>query len=470
VSARARVLATRGQQLMLASRSAEAIRPCEEAIDLARQAGATAIQSHARNSLGIALAALGDIETGVVQLRLAREEALGAHAWDDVARAYANEWSALAGAARHQEALAVARQGIEFAREHGLGRQMGVGLRPPVCEELWVLGRWDEMYQELNEFEIEPIGVDAWTVAKLWAQWRAGRGDFEASRLDLERLRTLLGSHVEVPWRIELVSVEVELSLWEGDVGTAVDRAQVGMDTESPASLCAETPASMALPLDAMAAAARLDADTAWRDHGPERDGRARARSFAARFREWVAAERWGPGRPGDRTAVARQVEAELAAVEGRGDAKEWELLAEYWLDHGIRPRAAYARWREAELHLGAGKRIAATDAALAAYELAESVGWAWVRDGVLDLARRARLDIVAEARRVPGPADDLGLTGREVEVLRLVAAGRTNRQIAEVLFISPKTASAHVSNLLMKLDVTNRAEAGAAARRLSLD
>ena len=54
--------------------------------------------------------------------------------------------------------------------------------------------------------------------------------------------------------------------------------------------------------------------------------------------------------------------------------------------------------------------------------------------------------------------------------MLGLVAAGRTNREIAESLFVSTKTASAHVSNVLAKLGVTNRAEAGAAARRLDLD
>jgi DNA-binding NarL/FixJ family response regulator len=92
------------------------------------------------------------------------------------------------------------------------------------------------------------------------------------------------------------------------------------------------------------------------------------------------------------------------------------------------------------------------------------------VRDGVADLARRARIDINADDRSLPDAAGKIGLTAREVEVLELVAAGRTNRQIAEALFISTKTASAHVSNVLMKLGVANRAEAGAAARRLSLD
>ena len=56
---------------------------------------------------------------------------------------------------------------------------------------------------------------------------------------------------------------------------------------------------------------------------------------------------------------------------------------------------------------------------------------------------------------------NDLGLTPREVEVLGLLAQGRTDREIAERLFISRKTASVHVSNLLRKLDVAGRVEAG---------
>jgi DNA-binding CsgD family transcriptional regulator len=62
------------------------------------------------------------------------------------------------------------------------------------------------------------------------------------------------------------------------------------------------------------------------------------------------------------------------------------------------------------------------------------------------------------------------GLTRREAEVLVLVAAGRTNRQIAQELFITPKTASIHVSRILAKLGVAGRGEAAAVAHRLGLD
>jgi DNA-binding NarL/FixJ family response regulator len=89
-------------------------------------------------------------------------------------------------------------------------------------------------------------------------------------------------------------------------------------------------------------------------------------------------------------------------------------------------------------------------------------------------LAKRARLrldpDATAPATEPPTPAEDLGLTPREAEVLALVAAGRSNGQIAQALYISPKTASVHVSNILAKLGVHTRGEAAAVAHRLSLD
>ena len=89
-------------------------------------------------------------------------------------------------------------------------------------------------------------------------------------------------------------------------------------------------------------------------------------------------------------------------------------------------------------------------------------------------LARRARIELPT-ARPVPSEdsaptiTEDLGLTPRELEVLEHLALGETNRQIANKLFISIKTAGVHVSHILSKLDAANRGEAAAAAHRLGL-
>jgi DNA-binding CsgD family transcriptional regulator len=91
-------------------------------------------------------------------------------------------------------------------------------------------------------------------------------------------------------------------------------------------------------------------------------------------------------------------------------------------------------------------------------------------------LARRGRLHLeepaasAAAPQAPPSPAASLGLTRREAEVLALVAAGRTNRQIGQQLFITEKTASIHVSRILAKLGVAGRGEAAAVAHRLGLD
>jgi DNA-binding NarL/FixJ family response regulator len=65
--------------------------------------------------------------------------------------------------------------------------------------------------------------------------------------------------------------------------------------------------------------------------------------------------------------------------------------------------------------------------------------------------------------------AHSFDLTPREAEVLVLVAAGRTNRQIGDELFVSDKTASVHVSNILRKLGVNSRVDAAAVAQRLGI-
>jgi DNA-binding NarL/FixJ family response regulator len=106
------------------------------------------------------------------------------------------------------------------------------------------------------------------------------------------------------------------------------------------------------------------------------------------------------------------------------------------------------------------------------AADLAGRLGARILLEQISSLARRARVDVAAlPGQRVQsGGAAPFGLTERELEVLRLVAAGRDNRDIAAELFISPKTASVHVSNILGKLGVSSRGEAATAYRQHLLD
>jgi DNA-binding NarL/FixJ family response regulator len=88
--------------------------------------------------------------------------------------------------------------------------------------------------------------------------------------------------------------------------------------------------------------------------------------------------------------------------------------------------------------------------------------------------------DAVAEARAIaastlelpqplPGDASGFGLTARELDVLRLLVEGHSDRQIGEALFIGARTVQTHVANLFAKLGVNARAEAAAVAVRRGL-
>ena len=173
--------------------------------------------------------------------------------------------------------------------------------------------------------------------------------------------------------------------------------------------------------------------------------------------------------------AQAALCEAELARLEGASDPELWAATAKAWERLGELYPAAYAHWREAEaLLLGRLGREQVEPSLRTAHRMASELGAVPLRAEVEALARRGRLDVGTDAATSPepepsSPLDALGLTAREREVLALVALGRTNGQIAETLFISPKTATVHVSNILAKLGVRNRVEAATVAHRLGV-
>ncbi len=146
--------------------------------------------------------------------------------------------------------------------------------------------------------------------------------------------------------------------------------------------------------------------------------------------------------------------------------------MATGWEDFERPFPAAYARWREAESRLRQGVGAAAIAPLRAAHAAAREMGANLLVEEVENLARWYRVDLLPDAPVVDPaagvhPLDGYGLTSREREVLDALAAGHTNQEIATTLFISVKTASVHVSNILRKLDVRNRHEAARLAHRL---
>jgi DNA-binding CsgD family transcriptional regulator len=160
--------------------------------------------------------------------------------------------------------------------------------------------------------------------------------------------------------------------------------------------------------------------------------------------------------------------EADGGFGAGGGLLGAWDQVVFAWDGLSEPYPAGQALLRAAEAALAGCDRDGAAERLERAASLAAGLGAGPLGEQVTLLARRARIRLAGDDGPEE-PAGSLGLTERELEVLRLVAAGRSNREIAGELFISPKTASVHVSNILGKLNVASRGEAAATAHTLRL-
>ena len=132
----------------------------------------------------------------------------------------------------------------------------------------------------------------------------------------------------------------------------------------------------------------------------------------------------------------------------------------------GYRPQLAWNCHDHADTLLqrnNSGDRDEATSLLDEALDIAQELGMRPLMERVVTLQEQA----LSRPRR--GPKYPGGLSQREVEVLRLISTGKTDREIAEELFISPLTVGNHVKNILNKTNATNRTEAASYATRRGL-
>ncbi len=257
-----------------------------------------------------------------------------------------------------------------------------------------------------------------------------------------------------------------EHALWRGDTEQAIQQAAlaIGLVNEPPWGYypSAIRPAAVALSARAdraVHARATGNDETVAAELAPAAELLEIAREGAA-FRK---RPKFIVG-PEGRGWLAR-AEAEYRRASGENDPQAWQaVLDEFGPDYVY--EVARTRWRLAEALVEAGRRDEAADQWRQAAQTADKLGARSLRRALDDLARRAR---IGTAEQHGDGAVLAGLTSREREVLRLIAAGRSNREIASVLFIAPKTASVHVSNILGKLGAASRTEAAAIAHREGL-
>jgi DNA-binding CsgD family transcriptional regulator/tetratricopeptide (TPR) repeat protein len=477
-AARARVLAALGGALMGAGHYAESRPVCDAAIACAVAAGAPAEESRARNILGSDLVGLGHIDAGLAELRRAREIAERVGPSDVIIVAHHNLALNLAEADHLDEALAEARDGREAARRAGLERRFGQDLAAIAADVLLRLGRWTEADETIRD-------------GLALAQRRMVTTYLDVVRA---RLLALRGDAAEAIKRLESIdrpSLDPDVAAFVGQVraeaALAVGRPAEGLvaAAEGLAKLAGLEDVLWSPPLVALglrAVAEHAETARATRDGPGIEAARREAEPLLARSSELATRAATSSARAW--LATAR---GEAARIEGHPDVDAWRAAVDLWTGVPDPYQAAVARVRLAEAILRAeGIRADVTSLLRSAHATAATLGAAPLRREIEGLAGRARIGLVAEEAAVAAPPSarsdkaavgsaeldpgrQLGLSAREIEVLRLVAAGQSNGEIGERLFITRKTAAVHVTHILDKLGVSNRVEAAMIAARVGL-
>ena len=414
---------------MLDGRMSEALERAQEAVALARDAGAREIEGLALNVLGCARGMQGENEAAIECLRTAVAIARETDGTEALGRAYVNLSAQLDIAGRYEEAVEVALEGVATSRRLGLDRHWSAFLAGNAAESMITLGRLEEASALVDDTlagEVSEMAASHLTL--LNADIALQRGDLAAAETALAAAREhgVLARMAEMAGSAAQIAAEVAIAQGRHEEARAAVREGLERLTDDWRVIAALVAAGVAAGDEPAELLERLD------DLGPAADVPL-ARAFT----------------------LTAHAEAQSAPEPWRAAAETWEALP-------VPYRAGRARLREAEalLDAGAGREEAAGPLRAAA-AAARSIG-------ALRPAARGRAARGAGAdrrRRGARGRTRAGLTPREREVLVHLAAGRTNRQIAEALYISPRTAGVHVSRILAKLGATTRGEAAAAGR-----
>lgn len=464
----------------------QALADSDRAVEYARLVGDEYIELHARLTRGWLTADAGGVEDGLAEMYAVRDRAEQLHLMNLLGRVSVNLPSSLEAMGRSLEAVAAADHGIEICHSHGLA-DSGSWVYSNQAQSLFSLGHWTQSEAAAASATRLALGPKAKGLAALRrTELAIARGDIAEGEELLALSRKHFGQrdpqlqHLIAPVRHAVLLAAIQGRLAEARAAFG-ELARAGFP-----------PGTQRYALPLLQTAAVIEADA----------------------RGLPAAE---PDRPELLALIRRSVknlpmlvpvwaahgvfiDAELARAEGTDTPGHWARAAEAFasLSRPYELAQIHRRWAESLL-IAPGDRSTATALLHRALAAARRLGARPLAEAVEQLAARARITLDGSGTAPgpdagihpvliaaptgggpePSPADaedpaiaavaSFGLTPREQDVHRLVAAGHTNRRIAEELFISPKTASVHVSNILAKLGVSSRGEAAALAHRLRL-
>jgi DNA-binding CsgD family transcriptional regulator/tetratricopeptide (TPR) repeat protein len=450
----------------------DAIATAEEGRRAAVQVSAPATEARALTVLGYSLCNLGRVAEGLAHLERAQRLA---SAEEDIPTLLWTRGQLAAGLLANGQAAAAidaASEVLDLSRSLGAEAAYGPYSVTPGIEAMILLGDWAAARQLIGRLlNLEPPGGAAAFVRMAAGLLHLWQGEATTARAALARAlqdseRSMVPEVASVGYaRLAQVAaaeqrfdearelVKTGLSVCAGSDGAAhlIRLAAAGVHAEAERAQAAAARHRGKEAASAVATASKLISRV-------RSAAQAGIDELAVTSAEVATAEAdWARLRPGESDEVARWRDA-----VGR-----WDAL-------GFPYPAAHARWRLSHALLSrSGSSAEASQELRSTLAAADALGANALARQIRKLGARARVDLQSvlsdedsSAREAATPGTSTGLTARERQVLELLAEGLTNQRIAKTLFITEKTASVHVTHILAKLQVTNRSEAGAIARR----
>ena len=460
----ARAISTYANTLLIENDFTPAREQAERGLAAAKAAGALWVQADALVTLGFISNREGRNDEAIKLLTEAHKQARQAQVLGVELRAAYHLAQAHLELGNLALGAAVAHEGTKRANQTGLNMApFGWDVQHLHFQCHFADGKWDHAQEIADGFPVRVTSVPEASLSSMALFIDVARGNPAVA----ERrawIEPFLSAHAFDGFIAR--GLLAEHALWQGDLEQALTEARAAIDVtfEDPWGYHPSVirPAAIAI-------SARADRAIQARAAGDDESANAALAAAAELLR--IAREGAAfPKRPKfvlgpeGRGWLAR-AEAEYGRAGGENDPRAWQAVLD-----GFGPAYVYeiarTQWRLAEALAEAGRRDDAAEQWHLAARTADELHARPLRRALDDLARRARIGTAEQ--RADG-AVLAALTSREREVLRLIAAGRSNREIASVLFIAPKTASVHVSNILGKLGAASRTEAAAIAHREGL-
>jgi DNA-binding CsgD family transcriptional regulator len=404
-------------------------------------------------SVGELEAALSTIETGVLTRPLSMRD-------ETVARVFQSDILLKGG--RYEAVVTGTAATLHALEARGMNTAVAaLVLRSNCAEALLALGRGEPALEML----VPGTNGRPTNATRPLHQLRA-EAETAAGRLDeaLTRLSTVLSlASEETEFRIDVMRSWAEAALWAHTPGPVARDLAEALRAIADRDISRFQDWSCALL--ARAAADRAEAN--------QESPAQRARTIAE-LRDLLASLSTNPlaqpSVPATSRAARATWDAELSRIDNSSDPDQWGAAADAWHELSMPFRSGYCRWRQGEALLGTrGAGVRERAATILREALTASSGHHPLAAAIRETARQARLALDAATPVAESPSERSLLTERELHVLQLLAHGLSNAEIGAALYMSPKTASVHVTHILRKLGVKTRTHATTVALRAGL-